>query len=196
MSGIKASEELPTRERVLRIAASLFAARGFHAVGMAELGDAVGLGRGALYHHIRSKEDLLYDISRGYIADLAAHAKVVVADAGSPGERLERLGDYLIEKIASRQAELTVCFREVQSLTGDRHVEVMAHHAQYEGAWKRLLQEGEQKGVFRPYDPIVLKGLLGMYFYSYLWMKPSGRVGPKVIAARFNSMALKALAAA
>lgn len=195
MSGTKAPSELPPRERILKTAAALFAARGFHGVGMAELGDAVGLGRGALYHHIRSKEDLLYDISRGYIADLAAHAKLVVSADGPPGQRLELLGDYLIQKIANRQAELTVCFREAQSLTGERHDEVMALHAQYEGAWKRLLQEGEQRGVFRPYDPIVLKGLLGMYFYSYLWLRPAGRVGPKAIAERFNSMALKALAA-
>jgi AcrR family transcriptional regulator len=195
MSNTKAPTDATQRDRILRIAAGLFAARGYNAVGMAELGDAVELGRGALYHHIRSKEDLLYDISRGYIADLAAHAKEVVASDRPAAERLAEIGDYLIHRIAARQAELTVCFREVQALTGERRDEVMALHAQYEGAWKRVLQDGERSGVFRPYDPIVLKGLLGMYFYSYLWLKPSGRTGPAAIAGRFNEMALKALAA-
>lgn len=194
MSKNRAPVELPPRERILKTAAELFAARGFHGVGIAELGDAVGLGRGALYHHIRSKEDLLYDISRGYIADLAAHAEGVISGNGTPGERLELLGNYLVQMIANRQSELTVCFREAQSLTGERHVEVMALHARYEGAWKHLMREGEQQGMFRPYDPVVLKGLLGMYFYSYLWMKPSGRIGPKAIADRFNLIALRALA--
>jgi AcrR family transcriptional regulator len=194
MNNSKAPAEATQRERILRIAAGMFAARGYHAVGMAELGEAVALGRGALYHHISSKEDLLYDISRGYIADLAAHAKQAVASEQPPAARLAALGDHLMQKIAEHQAELTVCFREVQSLTGERRDEVMALHAQYEGAWKRLLQDGERERVFRPYDPIVLKGLLGMYFYSYLWLKPSGRTGPVAIAARFNEMALKALA--
>ncbi|KQW66105.1 MAG: TetR/AcrR family transcriptional regulator [Methylibium sp.] len=191
----KAPSEATQRERILKTAAQLFAARGFHAVGIAELGDAVALGRGALYHHIRSKEDLLYDISREYIVDLAAHATEVARGDLPPAERLALLGDYLMQKIASHQAELTVCFREVQSLTGERHREVMALHARYEGAWKSILVDGERQGVFRPYDAIVLKGLLGMYFYSYLWLKPSGRVGPRQIAERFNSMALRALAA-
>lgn len=191
----KAPAETSQREKILRTAAELFAARGFHAVGIAELGDAVALGRGALYHHIRSKEDLLYDISREYIADLAAHAAEVTAGALPPAEQLALLGDHLMQKIASHQAELTVCFREVQSLTGDRHREVMALHAKYEGAWKQVLVQGEREGVFRPYDAIVLKGLLGMYFYSYLWLKPSGRVGPRQVAERFNAMALRALAA-
>lgn len=182
------------RDQILRTAAQLFAARGFHAVGIAELGDAVALGRGSLYHHIGSKEDLLYDISREYIADLSAHATEVVRRPLPPAERLALLGDYLMLKIASHQAELTVCFREVQSLTGERHREVMALHAAYEGAWKKLLRDGEAAGVFRPYDPIVLKGLLGMYFYSYLWLKPSGRTGPRDVAERFNAMALASLA--
>jgi hypothetical protein len=82
----------------------------------------------------------------------------------------------------------------VQSLTGERHREVMALHAAYEGAWKKLLRDGEAAGVFRPYDPIVLKGLLGMYFYSYLWLKPTGRTGPRDVAERFNGMALASLA--
>lgn len=194
MSISDAHAEATQRERILRIAAGLFAARGYHAVGMTELGAAVELGRGALYHHIRSKEDLLYDISRGYIADLASHARQVVASNRPPAERLTELGDYLMQKIAEQQAELTVCFREVQSLTGARRDEVMALHTQYEGAWKRLLQDGERQGVFRPYNPIVLKGLLGMYFYSYLWLKPSGRTGPAAIAGCFNAMALRALA--
>ena len=182
------------RDQILRTAAQLFAARGFHAVGIAELGDAVALGRGSLYHHIGSKEDLLYDISREYIADLAAHAADVVRRPLPPAKRLVLLGEYLMLKIASHQAELTVCFREVQSLTGERHREVMALHAAYEGAWKKLLRDGEAAGVFRPYDPIVLKGLLGMYFYSYLWLKPTGRTGPRDVAERFNGMALASLA--
>lgn len=57
-------------ERIQKIAADLFATRGYRAVGVAEIGDAVGLGRGALYYHIGSKEDLLFSIVVRYIEDL------------------------------------------------------------------------------------------------------------------------------
>lgn len=185
----------PTRrDSILKTAARLFAQKGFHAVGIAELGDAVGLGRGALYHHIRSKEELLYDISHGYIADLAEHAADVLDRGLPPEQALKLLGTHLMLLIAEHQNELTVCFREAQCLTGDRLREVMALHARYEGSWKTLLRQGERDGVFRPYDAIVLKGILGMYFYSYLWLKPGGRQAPRQIAERFNAMALKALA--
>ena len=186
-------DESSQRARILKAAARLFAQRGYHAVGMNELQQAVELGRGALYHHIRSKEDLLYDIAREYIGDLAAFA----LDAKREKDlwtRVRLLGRDLLLKIASHQAELTVCFREVQALTAERHTEVMGLHASYEQVWRDTLIEGAESGVFRPYDPIILKGLLGMYFYSYLWMRPGGALGPEVIAERFNEMTQRMLA--
>lgn len=185
-------ENLSQRERIVRTAAQLFARRGYHAVGMSELQEAVQLGRGALYHHIRSKEDLLYDISREYISDLVAYAQQTSGET-DPRQRIRLLGEHLVLKIASHQAELTVCFREVQSLTDKRHSEVMSLHKQYERAWRNAMVDGADAGYFRPYDPIVLKGVLGMYFYTYLWMKPEGLLGSEVIAERFNDLALRML---
>lgn len=186
-------EDISQRARILKTAAQLFAKRGYHAVGMSELQDAVQLGRGALYHHIRSKEDLLYDISREYITDLKSHAETL-RDEKDPRERVKRLGRHLLLKIASHQAELTVCFREVQALTDPRRSEVLEIHSAYERTWRDTMIDGADQGHFRPYDPIVLKGVLGMYFYSYLWMRPDGPLGPELIAERFNELALRMLA--
>ena len=50
-----------SKERIIKAAAELFADRGYHAVGMTDLQKAVNLGRGSLYHHFSSKEELLFD---------------------------------------------------------------------------------------------------------------------------------------
>lgn len=181
------------RERILKIAARLFAERGYHAIGMTELGEAVQLGRGALYHHIRSKEDLLYDITREYIADLADFANRVVRPEPDPRKRIVMLGRQLVLKIASHQSELAVCFREVHSLTEPRHSEVLTLHSRYETVWRDAMVDGAELGEFRPYDPIVLKGMLGMYYYSYLWLRTNGKLTPAHIAERLNELALRML---
>jgi AcrR family transcriptional regulator len=191
MSTVEPRGETGQRERILKIAARLFAEKGYHAIGMTELGDAVQLGRGALYHHIKSKEDLLYDISRVYIAELADFADNVARPEADPRKRIVMLGRELVLKIAANQAELTVCFREVHSLTEPRRSEVLALHRAYEKAWRDAMVDGADAGVFRPYDPVVLKGVLGMYFYSYLWMKSDGRLSPQHVAERLNELALR-----
>ncbi|BAO93142.1 TetR/AcrR family transcriptional regulator [Caballeronia cordobensis] len=191
MGAAEPRSEIGQRKRILRIAAKLFAERGYHAIGMTELGEAVQLGRGALYHHIKSKEDLLYDISRNYISDLAEVAERGARLEPDPRKRIATLGSELVLKIASHQAELTVCFREIQSLTEPRRSEVLALHRRYEMAWRDTMVDGADLGIFRPYDPVVLKGVLGMYFYSYLWMRSDGRLSPTHIAQRLNDLALR-----
>ncbi len=188
-------EKVPTRARILSAAARLFAERGYHAVGMTEIQDAVALKRGALYHHIRSKEDLLYDISRQYISELLLRGQHVMKDVRDPRERVRVLGRDLILKIASHQAELIVCFREVHALGEERYADVMKSHVKYEKLWRDTFAEGSDIGCFRPFDSIVLKGMLGMYFYSYLWIRPGGPQGPSAIADRLNELALRMLAA-
>lgn len=78
-------------ERILAVAAKLFAERGYHAIGMTELGDAVGMGRGALYHHIKSKEDVLYNITRQYISVLVEQGNKIVEEEADPKQCLQLL---------------------------------------------------------------------------------------------------------
>ncbi|HEX4247960.1 MAG TPA: helix-turn-helix domain-containing protein, partial [Pseudonocardia sp.] len=58
--------------KIIAVATELFARQGYHATGVAELGRAVGLGAGALYHHIGSKEELLLTIVRAHLEDVLA----------------------------------------------------------------------------------------------------------------------------
>jgi AcrR family transcriptional regulator len=184
--------DVSQRTRILRASAKLFAEQGYHAVAMTDIQNAVQLGRGALYHHIRSKEDLLYDIVREYIADLADFGGRLSRESDAR-ERLQILGRHLIRKIAAYKAELTVCFREANSLTGPRQAEVVSLHAKYERVWRDLLVDGAEAGVLRPYDPILLKALLGMYFHSFLWIRPDGALNPDAVADKVNELALRML---
>ncbi|MCC5581977.1 TetR family transcriptional regulator [Microtetraspora sp. AC03309] len=55
----------PTRNRraeILRAAAELFAARGFHGVSIEDIGSAVGVSGPAIYRHFSGKEALLSEI--------------------------------------------------------------------------------------------------------------------------------------
>ncbi len=160
---------------------------------MTELSNAVGLGRGALYHYISSKEELLYDISRLYMSKLVEFATQIVRVEPDHRKRLQELGKNLLITIITHRCELTVCFRESHLLTEEWGEEVSRLHAEYEYVWRQVLQEGAKAGVFRPFDSLRLKGVLGMFFYSYIWIDQKGPQSPEEIADVFNDMALKAL---
>ena len=49
----------PRRELLLTAAADLFAARGFHAVGIDDIGEAAGITGPGVYRHFSSKQTIL-----------------------------------------------------------------------------------------------------------------------------------------
>lgn len=70
IAGVTAAE---TRERLLRAAADMFAARGYDGTRVADIAAAAGVSNGALYAHFGSKAELL-------VAALRAHGRRMLAD--------------------------------------------------------------------------------------------------------------------
>jgi len=182
------------KARIRREAARLWAAKGYHATGVQELADATGLGKGALYHHIGSKEQLLFEISVEGVAVLIAGAEEVLAMPIPAAERLRLLSRRLMRNISDDLAEWKVFFHEVNTLTGANRRTVLELRERYEGQWCRLLDEGARSGELRPADRIAVKGILGMHNYSYLWLREGGRLDPEELADVFVDLLLGGLA--
>src|ERR1043165_7947200 len=51
------------RTELTRAAARLFAEKGYHGTSIGDLAEALGVQKGSLYHHIRGKEDLLWEVA-------------------------------------------------------------------------------------------------------------------------------------
>lgn len=181
------------RERLLRAAAQLFAENGYHGTGVAELGRAVELGRGGLYHHMGSKEALLVEISVRHVREMVAVGEEILASEATPPEKLRELSRRLMRTIAERKPEVTVFFHELNALTGDARDEVLAKRDRFEAIWRHVIDEGVAQGYFRTGGGLVTKGLLGMHNYSYVWIDPDGRLSPEEIADVFCDLVLRGL---
>ncbi|UGU30168.1 TetR/AcrR family transcriptional regulator [Mycolicibacterium smegmatis] len=173
------------RDEILRISAELFAKSGYHGTGISDLGAAVGLGRGALYHYIGSKETILYEISSRQLAQMNNLADELALTEKDPEKRLRGLARALLRNIAEHRAEWTVFFREYHALTGERRDRVIAARERYEAHWRNALDQGVRDGQFRPLPTLMVKGLLGMFNYSYLWLTLDGPESPEDIADDF-----------
>jgi AcrR family transcriptional regulator len=172
--------------RILRAAAELFAEYGYHGVGVAQLEKAVGLQRGALYHHIGSKEALLYEISTSQLVVMAEVAERIEREEADPEQRIRRLARAVMENIAEHRLEWTVHYRDFSALTGERLAHALELRARYERVWMSSLQAGVETGAFLPLaDTVAGKGILGMFNYSYIWMDSEGRLAPDKIADLF-----------
>ena len=77
------------REELTRIAARLFAEQGYQGTSLADLAEALGVQKPSLYHHIDSKEDLLWEVALG--GREAFHAALDAVPADAPAAERIRL---------------------------------------------------------------------------------------------------------
>ncbi len=183
------------REQILQAAIDLFAAKGYHATSMQDIADALGIQRGSLYHHIESKEDLLFEIMKSGITKMIEPVEAVVSSPLPAGEKLDRFIEAHFDTIASL-GSVRVLFRELRSLPPARRQKIVAHRDHYEGLVRRIIAEGAESGQFRPVDP-KFAGLmvLGVCNWACNWYSPNGPLSRAQIARIFGNLLLHGLEA-
>lgn len=185
------NEVSDAKRHIMAQAAALIAERGYGSVGISEIGDVAGFGKGALYYHIGSKEELLFDIMTDYMIDLNEAARGIVARVKEPEKRVIELSRSFLTIMFRSRAEMTVCFREAHALGDEKRNRVLAMHAEYQDLWAMVLKEGSAAGEFRPVPKLQLKALLGMYFHSFLWINTARPGSDKAIADSFAEIVLR-----
>lgn len=181
------------RARLLHAAADLFAQQGYHATGMKDLEQATGMGRSSLYHYFVNKEELLFEITTRYLRELIGIGHTLLDEELEPAERLRLFSRAVMRSVADDLAELTVCFREMHSVTGSNQQALLDMHRSYESVWARVLQAGSATNVFTETNAITVKSVIGMHHYSYLWLRPEGERSPESIADSFCDLILDGL---
>jgi AcrR family transcriptional regulator len=175
------------RDEVIRVAARVFAERGYHATTMQDLAEATGLAAGGLYHYIGSKERLLIAICDDLMQPLLEAAQDVLADEPTGADALRALLRLWVAHVVERREHMLVFGQE-------RHVierepqwrEVVRRRKAFERLLDDVLARGEADGTLRFADRrLALLALLGMVNHTPQWYRPRGRLGPREVADGF-----------
>ena len=184
------------REAIIDTSAHVFAQRGYHATGVMELCAANDLGKGALYHYIGSKEELLAAIHDRVMDEVMAGADRVAEEGGPPSRQLAGLGDELLDVIHRFPDHVWVFLHEFPALTGPRAERFRVRRREYEDRVEMVLTAGVEAGEFRALDPwLTARGWLGMHNYTYLWLKPGERLTAKAVAQPFAEIFMRGIKA-
>jgi AcrR family transcriptional regulator len=160
------------REELTRTAARLFAERGYHGTSLAEIAEALGIQKASLYHHIASKEDLLWEVARG--GAVAFHAALDGVPEDAPATEKIRLAlRSHLHVVAEQLDAATVFTREWRALDGERRAEFLAERRRYEERIRDLFREGVEGGQLRTDLDIATAALLFLSAanWAYTWLR-------------------------
>lgn len=170
-SSAKAKTKSGTRlEAVLRSAANIFFAKGFHATSIEDVARDVGMLKGSLYYYIKSKDDLLFQLLLAGIEDGDAYIAKQIDPRGDPVEQLERAIRAQIDYIIQNKVPFGLFLHEFDSLPGKRQHKLTAVMSRYNNRFVELVQKGQRQGKLMEGEPwIIVNGMLGMCNWLYRW---------------------------
>jgi TetR/AcrR family transcriptional regulator, cholesterol catabolism regulator len=177
------------RAELTRQAARLFAERGYHGTSIGDLAEALGVQKGSLYAHIRSKQDLLYDTMREGATAFHAALDAIPEELPAPEKIRLALRGHL--RVVSQQLDVaTVFVREWRYLEGERRDEILAERRRYEERFRGLFREGRELGGLRTDLDDAAAALLALSAlnWAYTWLTP-GRDTDE-LADRFHALLL------
>ncbi|MEC7118285.1 MAG: TetR/AcrR family transcriptional regulator [Pseudomonadota bacterium] len=180
------------RGRVLRAAAYLFHLQGYSRTTVREIAQVVGIQSGSLFHHFKSKEDILCAVMTEAIIYNLGQMQRAVDQANSTYDQLKGLVIAELESInGDTGAAMAVLVHEWSVLPKARQAELLEMRQQYEDIWLAVLKKARQEGLIQ-HDPILWRRLIGgSISWSVTWYKPTGRLSLPQMAEELLGISIR-----
>jgi len=174
-------------ESLLAAAARTFAERGYHATSMRDLARASGFSLAGMYHYVKSKEELLFQIQDRCFALVLEGAREAVPRGADPETRLRAFIQHHVTFFAAHMDEMKVLAHEEGELTGTMRAQLRRRKKEYVGLLGDLLTAVPGAEA----DPhIAAYALFGMMNWIYTWYHPAGPTSPAMLAEELASLFL------
>jgi AcrR family transcriptional regulator len=159
------TDVVPRRRAILDAAAEAFHEKGFHGVGVDEIGRRAGLSGPALYRHFSGKDHILATLLDEAMDELAGALTPVLAD---PGADLDRVLRHHVD-FAIRQRHLVGLYqRESRNLAEPWQSGFAQRTRAYTKAWQELIAAGHP-GAPPDQVPAATQAGLGLLFSVWAW---------------------------
>ncbi|WP_121708922.1 TetR family transcriptional regulator [Streptomyces sp. E5N91] len=178
-------------DRIVTAATHLFSTRGYHSTTTQQIADRAGITKGALYYHVKYKEEILVQIMRNLldrylsILDLGRTLDLPVP---------QRIASYIIGQtyaISLDREAVAVLIEEQKYLPDDMAPEIDEKERFAYSVFQQSLVEGTTSGVLDPVDLRVANLFMtGMVTFAYRWYQPGDGLDVSDLGVRFAELAL------
>lgn len=186
------------RDELLDLAATMFAERGMRATTVRDIADSAGILSGSLYHHFKSKEQMVEEVLRDFLDWLFGRYQEVVDTEPNPLERLKGLFMTSFEAIEHRHAQVVIYQDEAKRLSSLPQFDfVDIRNKEQRTMWLDLLNEGIEQGCFRPDIDVdvVYRFIRDTTWVSVRWYQPGGPLTAEEVGRQYLSIVLGGISA-
>lgn len=180
------------RGRLLTQAAQLFKEKGYERTTVRDLASAVGIQSGSIFHHFKTKEDILFSVMEETILYLTTRMEEALEAAeGAEARLLALIICELNAILGGTSAAMTVLVYEWRSLSVPRQEQILTLRQRYEQLWLDVLEECKTEGLVTGDLFILRRFLTGALSWTITWYRPNGKLTMEDLAREALGLAVK-----
>ncbi len=181
------------RGKLLQTAAHLFRSKGYERTTVRDLAGAVGIQSGSIFHHFKSKDEILRSVMEETIRYNTALMHAALAETDSVRGRVLALIRCELQSIMGGTGEaMAVLVYEWRSLSDEGQAYILDLRDTYEQIWLKVLGEAKSAGYFNG-DPFIQRRFLtGALCWTNTWFRPEGPMTLDQLAEEALSLVIKA----
>ncbi|MPY80640.1 MAG: TetR family transcriptional regulator [Actinophytocola sp.] len=184
------------RSRLVDAAIESFAAKGFHGTTTRDIASAAGMSPAAVYVHHKSKEDLLYLISKEGHERTLRLVDDGVASSADPVDQLTAVMRAFAAHHARGHTGARIVNYELAALNDEHLAEIREYRRAIEQRMRDVVTAGAAAGVFATSNPrMTALALLSLGIDVARWYRDEGDWSPEDIADHYCELALRIVGA-
>ena len=174
--------------KICRVAARVFYEKGYDGASMQDIAKAVHLTKAGLYHHVESKDRLLYEIMNYGMDILDESVLRKVQPISDAREKLRQtITGHIDLVVRSRDLEITVILHENRSLKGALRRKINSRKRAYICFLENLIAQVQQESGRPTLIPprLAAFALLGIINWLYQWYDVAGPIKEEELAQTY-----------
>ena len=183
---IKLKEPIPASGKgkrashIYRVAAEIMCHKGYEATSMNDIAEAAGLTKAGIYHYIRGKEDLLFEIMMYAMDNVDRNIIAPAQEVADAEERLKTIVDRHTKSVIEGVGAITIVLEEMAALTPAHRRAITSRKRAYFEFIRRTLEQLAEEGKLRSVNPTIAAfSLLGMILWISRWYRRDGKITPQ-----------------
>lgn len=182
------------KDQLIETAALLFRQKGYAATTVRDLASAVGIEAASLYHHIKSKDEILEHICFSMATKMQMAINEVNDIYFNAEEKLRMAIKNHVEILTQNVNHSAVFLQEWRSLSEPKLSEFKLLRDNYENELRVIIREGINEDVFDNVDEkFAALTILSTVNWINEWYSPAGKMNAEQIAAKLSDFILGGL---
>ena len=155
------------QQQISDAAMKLFAQKGYHNTTIRDIARLSNISTGSIYDYIKNKEDILFLVSKNFFDNLQREVEGSVRGLDDPMMELRAAIEATLTVIDRFQEYVLITYRESKYFKRQDLMGIFQQEDFFIDIFLRILEEGNQKGVFQVREPFIVANLLTLMTHCW-----------------------------